>query len=316
MANRNCEACNDLRENVPELLVNGFDSTMCASMKNDTGLKPSAGNNDCTDLDNMNDCLVGSMADEVEDYDVCEWKPFMKKFIPNVWTVTKGINCAICGLWANVHSLWTKVNQILSQLTTLTNKANCTYNSLVALVNELVKTTGGKAFVKYYRDLGAGDSVPYWERVTDDFHPSPLNIYMDSHGASGGSKPADRDYVVIINNCTNYVGFQELHGYVTYYSSGDTRSVATIRQHQAQHPVIFSTEASDTFANFSWTTSGAVLLKKGEHIKVDFYATTVKKGDAVDGDNTRPKVRLHQFVLTWIPVNVEDALDPSDVMKC
>ncbi len=309
MANRNCEACEDLRQDAPELIVNGFDSTMCASLKNDTGLKPSAGHNDCTDLDKMNDCFVGNMADEIEDYDVCDWKTFMQRFIPNLWTTLKAMICAICGIWSNIHSLWTNVNNLWTKL-------NCTYSALGKLVNKLVNTTGGKAFIRLYRDLGAGDSVPYWENVGDNFHPSPLNIYMDSAGANGGSRPAQRDYVVIINNCTNYVGFAEIHGYVTFYSSGDTRDIATIRAHQAQHPVIYTANDAQNFANFSWTTSGAVLLKKGEHIKVDFYTTTVKKGDAQDADNTRPKVRLHQFVLTWIPVNVENSLDPSGILTC
>lgn len=106
MADLNCAACEDLKQEVPELVANGFDETMCASLKNDTGLKASVGHNDCTDLDNMNDCLVGNMETEIERYDVCEWKLFMKDFINNLWTTLKGVICAICGLWTNVHSLW------------------------------------------------------------------------------------------------------------------------------------------------------------------------------------------------------------------
>lgn len=105
MANINCSACEDIREVAPGLVVNGFDDTMCASLKNDTGLSPSSGHNDCTDLNNMNDCLVGNMETEVDAYDVCDWKEFMKKFIGNVWTVLKGIICSICGIWTNVHEL-------------------------------------------------------------------------------------------------------------------------------------------------------------------------------------------------------------------
>lgn len=99
MANINCEACSDLRADAPNVVVNGLTDIECASLSNNTGLNPSSGNDDCTDLNNLNDCLVGSMEEEVEAYDVCEWKPFMKKFIPNLWTTLKAIICAICGLW-------------------------------------------------------------------------------------------------------------------------------------------------------------------------------------------------------------------------
>ena len=109
MANISCEACNDLRELDPSLIANGFSDTECASLKNDTGLVTSSGNSDCDDLDMMNDCLVGNMAAEVETYDVCDWKDFMKSFIPNLWTMLKGVICAICGLWTNVHNLWTTI---------------------------------------------------------------------------------------------------------------------------------------------------------------------------------------------------------------
>ena len=96
MANMNCEACDSIRQNDPSFVINGLGDEECASLGNDTGLVPSSGNDDCEDLNNINDCLVGNMATEVDAYDVCDWKPFMKKFIPNVWTTFKAIICAIC----------------------------------------------------------------------------------------------------------------------------------------------------------------------------------------------------------------------------
>ena len=109
MANKNCNACNEIRSEVPELVANGFTEAMCTSMKNDTGLKQSVGHDDCEDLDLLNDCLVGNMKDEIEDYDQCDWKDFTKKFIDNLWTLFEAMKCAICGLWTNVHNLWTTV---------------------------------------------------------------------------------------------------------------------------------------------------------------------------------------------------------------
>lgn len=110
MANYNCDACNELREDAPNLIVNGLTNTECTSLKNNTGLNPSSGNDDCTDLDNLNDCLIGNMVDEIDAYDVCDWKEYMRKFVDNAWAVFKGIICAICGIWTNINALEQKTN--------------------------------------------------------------------------------------------------------------------------------------------------------------------------------------------------------------
>lgn len=399
MAELNCEACIEIRDEVPELVVNGFDDDMCTSLQNDTGLKPSSGHDDCTDLDLMNDCLIGNMDTEIDDYDVCDWKEFTKQFINNIWTTLKAIVCTICGLWTNIHNLWEfsksyrlkKDGNIIyleaadgrhGEVTDADTKYDLSINgSTLSLTgsdgsvdnvpistdnttytmsinghtitltpsegnpqsvtvpdnntwkpntasdegyvaqgsghnNQIWATDGngvpawrnkdvidGQAFITYYRDLGTGDSVPYWNNITDGFEQT-LSIYMDSHGASSGSQPADRDYVVIISNCTNYRYFNGFKGRVTFYSSGDSRSVADIRSQQGQHPDIVQSSHSETHAliNFSWTTSGAVLLKAGEHIRVNFYVDRVDKGSATASE--APSARLHQFILVWIPVSV------------
>ena len=289
---KNCNACSDLQEDSADFVQHGVTSTVCNSLKNDTGLNPSSGHDDCEDLDTANDCLIGNMEDEVEYHDVCEWKEFMPNFIHNLWSMLKIMICSICGMWTQIH---------------------CTYNSLVKLVNYLADTTSAATFVTYYRDLGTGgDSVPYWNNITDGFERT-LDIYMDSSGASSGSEPADRDYAVLISNCTNYRYFQKMQGTVSFYSSGDNRSVSTIRSHVGQHPNIFMTN-SDHLINFSWTTSGAVILKKGEHIKINFYVSSADAGGATADE--APSARLHQFVLTWIPINAGEALDPSKILKC
>lgn len=128
MANINCSSCAELRETAPSLIVNGFDDTMCASLKNDTGLNPSSGNDNCTDLNNMNDCLVGNMDSEIDAYEVCDWKEFMHKFIPNVWTTLKAMICSICGLWTNVHNLWKLASRIDCLVDYLYNGASFSFS--------------------------------------------------------------------------------------------------------------------------------------------------------------------------------------------
>lgn len=112
MAEVHCEACEDIRQNIPEFVANGFTDEMCASLQNDTGLKASVGHNDCTDLNNLNDCLIGNMATELERFDVCEWKEFMEQYATNDWNTNKAMICAICGMWTNIHDIWTEINRI------------------------------------------------------------------------------------------------------------------------------------------------------------------------------------------------------------
>lgn len=105
MTDLNCSACEELRQTAPDFVVNGLSDDNCASLGNGTGLNPSNENDNCTDLDNINDCLIGNMATEVEAYDVCDWKEFMKNFIPNLWTTLKAIICAICGVWRQLSRI-------------------------------------------------------------------------------------------------------------------------------------------------------------------------------------------------------------------
>lgn len=103
--NYNCESCETLRQDAPSLICNGLDEDMCLSLQNDTGLSPSSGNTDCEDLNNLNDCLIGNQEQEVELYSTCDWKDFMKQFIPNLWTTLKAIICSICGIWTHIHDI-------------------------------------------------------------------------------------------------------------------------------------------------------------------------------------------------------------------
>lgn len=116
MAYNACEACTDIREIDPALITRGFSDTECASLKNDTGLVSSSGNDNCTDLNNLADCLIGNMEQEVDEYDVCDWRDFSKLTLANLWTVAKGIICSNCGAWTNIHNLWTSLGDNVERI--------------------------------------------------------------------------------------------------------------------------------------------------------------------------------------------------------
>lgn len=110
MATRNCSACADLQDYAPEFVLNGVTDTVSASLANDTGFNPNNSRNDCTDLNDASDCLIGNMDDEIEAYDVCDWKTYMHNFVPNAYNMFKSFASALCGVWTNIHSLWTQTN--------------------------------------------------------------------------------------------------------------------------------------------------------------------------------------------------------------
>lgn len=110
MAEVYCEACSEIRENVPELVTSGLTDEMCTSLGNDTGLKPSVGHDDCEDLNDLNDCLIGNMIAELDKHDVCDWKAYMEKYASNDFTNNKALICAICGLWEQIHAIWDCLN--------------------------------------------------------------------------------------------------------------------------------------------------------------------------------------------------------------
>lgn len=106
-----CEACEELRKNSPNFVINGISDKECAYLQNDQGLNGKS--NDCTDLNNINDCMIGSMADEAAISDTCGWRDYMQcKLAPNLWMTFKAIICAICGIWSNVWDLWTHVEKL------------------------------------------------------------------------------------------------------------------------------------------------------------------------------------------------------------
>ena len=77
-----CEACETLKEVDANLVVNGFTDENCANLQANTGL--AGDSDDCTDLNTMNDCLIGAEVDEAEITDVCDWREYMGGLVQNV----------------------------------------------------------------------------------------------------------------------------------------------------------------------------------------------------------------------------------------
>lgn len=100
-----CGSCTELKEYAPSFTVNGVTDAVAKSLRNNTGLVKSNKHNNCEDLNDVNDCLIGRMAQEVDAYDVCDWKQFMKKFTGNLYEVLKAMIASECGLWCKLGTM-------------------------------------------------------------------------------------------------------------------------------------------------------------------------------------------------------------------
>lgn len=115
MSNINCDSCADLREYAPEFVQNGVTSRVSTSLKNNTGFNPSLSvlHENCEDLNDANDCLIGRLPQELAGYDVCEWKEFMSKLLPNQYEMLKALIASDCGQWDKLDPLCESIDNIL-----------------------------------------------------------------------------------------------------------------------------------------------------------------------------------------------------------
>ena len=230
MAN-SCKACDDLRTSSSDFMLNGVTPTVCTSLKNDTGFNPASGHNDCTDLDDANDCLIGNMEDEIEAYDVCDWKEYMKKFVPNVYNVIKAIICAICGLWCNFH----------------------------ALIDALQNTSSFEPAQKFLRSSDAGSSS-YWHPTDDG---GVIEFDESNSSTNHGSFYAPNDGVAIISYCFAIkmnTDNKEIGFHITGYDSAETVS-DDIRVKRANHMGTYLKQGT-------WGQTTAIKMKKGHYLKL------------------------------------------------
>lgn len=285
MATIDCNACADLITDAPEFMAQGVTDTVCESLENNTGLNPSLSvlHENCEDFEKMNDCLIGKKALEIKSYKDCDWKTFAKGMVENLYQYFKALNCSICGLWKRV---------------------TCVYDGIVKLVEALDGSVGGEAFVRYYRDNSGTGTGYEWTAVLGESHT--LDIYMDADVDDPGTKEADRDYVVIVTTCTDFANVKDLEVLETVYSSGDTRSMDTIRKRQAQHPAYMG---PTVISDFSWPVTTSTIVREGSHIKIEGYVDRLS-------DSPNATYRFHQITCTWIPIAPAGGWDLSDIIDC
>lgn len=111
MSNIDCQACSELRDYAPNFVQNGVTGEIALSLSKNTGLNPNLTvlHENCEDLTDVNDCLVGRMGQEVEAYESCDWKDYMKKLVPNLYELNKAMIAGDCGQWDRLAELCEKL---------------------------------------------------------------------------------------------------------------------------------------------------------------------------------------------------------------
>ena len=231
MSQIDCNACSDLKTNAPGFVAHGVESTECTSLAADTGLNPnlSPTHTDAADLHDVNDCLIGSSVNDLEEYGVCDWQDFMSKFIPNLYETLKGIICALGGAWTKIHNLLTRVGNLETRMTaaesdisglktrmttaegtittlqttvaghtTAITNLNTKYNSLKSLLDDLIEAISGSTntipvFRKYSYTVPVSKFIQTWQTTstTEQGDTATLTAWFS------GSPQQDEDFISI-----------------------------------------------------------------------------------------------------------------------
>lgn len=113
MSQQSCTACNDLREYAPAFVQNGVTDSVCNNLSKNKGLSNASGHDDCDDLHDINDCLIGNMDDELDAFDVCEIKDFLHQYIPNNYETLKALICSMCGQWDRMDDMCQLISNMM-----------------------------------------------------------------------------------------------------------------------------------------------------------------------------------------------------------
>lgn len=283
-----CNACDNLCEIAPDFVQNGVTEEICTSLKNDTGLNPKLTvlHTNCEDFEDMTDCLIGRMDEDIDLYEVCDWQTYMHRFVGNLYSYLKAMVCWLCGLSAKIKSV--------------TQRIDCIKRAVVALVDQLTASASFEPQVQYARGNGIDAR---WYEPTDDVQDIELSEANREYNQ--GAIIAPFDCVAFISYCNdqqdnepnenNWVNGHE----IIWYTNNETYDL-DMRHTRGQHfgavPRIMSVSMTQPLK-----------MKKGEWAK----AKILHYGGSHDGI-----FRIHQISAVFIPVFEISMSASTDIGDC
>ena len=91
-----CSACDSLKATSSNFIQKGVTDTICANLKANQGFE-NKGHNNCTDMHDMNDCLLGGLLEKIDTIDVCDAKEAIKDLEKNLISIIDVMICSDCG---------------------------------------------------------------------------------------------------------------------------------------------------------------------------------------------------------------------------
>lgn len=116
-----CSACDSLKATSSNFIQKGVTDAICANLKANQGFE-NKGHNNCTDMHDMNDCLLGGLLEKIDTYDVCDTKEAIKDLEKNLISIMDVMICSDCGQWEEIEKLWAEIQKIWDAIRALQNK--------------------------------------------------------------------------------------------------------------------------------------------------------------------------------------------------
>lgn len=136
-----CKTCEDLQQHSPNFVANGVTDEMCSNLESNTGLM-NKGRENCTDLHNANDCLIGGIAEKATSYNPCDPNKMIEDLAKNTMHVIDMLICSDCGQWNEIKKIWDEIQKIWDAIEELQNgmsDQNANINKMLSAVEKILQ---------------------------------------------------------------------------------------------------------------------------------------------------------------------------------
>lgn len=175
-----CNSCEQLEKYNFDFVQKGITDDMRASLKKDKGLKSSNGFNNCQDLNDMNDCLIGGMVERIPSYNSCDLDSALMESLNNIMQLLDAIISGDCGQWENIWKIWDEIKKIKQRL-----------DAIETRLDTLETTTGqiNSALSKLLQNLADSGAWKHTEgNIFDGYLNGNRNIATGNINLFGGTQ--------------------------------------------------------------------------------------------------------------------------------
>lgn len=178
-----CSACDSLKATSSNFIQKGVTDTICANLKANQGFE-NKGHNNCTDMHDMNDCLLGGLLEKIDTYDVCDTKEAIRDLEKNLISIIDVMICSDCGQWKEIEKLWAEIQKLWNAIRDLQGKVGKLEGSVGDMYSAVEK------ILTNLKNSGAwtqtGDTI-FDGHMTDGRNIATGNINIFGGSVDGGS---------------------------------------------------------------------------------------------------------------------------------